>query len=317
MNSSCVAWDSGNLLEAGMGDDDGIPVARGDAAHQGLALLLLEILLGGHEDVRAGIERQQFGGELAEHVVGHGEQGLPGQAQAFQLHRCRDHGVGLAGADDVCEQAIGGLQDAPDGGALVRVQNDGGAGARQPEMVAVEGAEADVVELVVVCAREALAALIVLPDPLLEPFLDFLLLVARRFGRGTVDHIAVGVRVMIINGGGAQVEGVFEQFDRTATVGAPLGGVCDAVADAVIALDYPEAKLRRMTDGDALLAEQIVRELADVIGGNPGAAQTGVYFGSGQVDGLNQLERLDVGLELVIRQGGGLGDLQLGADVPG
>ena len=56
-----------------MRDDDGIPVAGGNAAEQFLAVLGLKIFLARHEDVRARIEHEQFGRELAEHVIGNGE----------------------------------------------------------------------------------------------------------------------------------------------------------------------------------------------------------------------------------------------------
>jgi hypothetical protein len=77
-------------------------------------------------------------------------------------------------------------------------------------VVAVEGAEADVVELVVVFAGEPLAALIALPDPLLEAVFDFLLFVPRRFGGRSIDDVAVGLRVMVVNRGGAQIQCLFE-----------------------------------------------------------------------------------------------------------
>ena len=46
-------------------------------------VLRLEILLARHENVCARIEHEQFGGELAEHVIGHGEQGLRASPSRF------------------------------------------------------------------------------------------------------------------------------------------------------------------------------------------------------------------------------------------
>ena len=74
-----------DALEAGVRDDDGIPIAGGDAAEQFLAVLRLEILLAGDQDVRARIQRQQLGGELAEHVIGDDEHRLAGQDQAASI----------------------------------------------------------------------------------------------------------------------------------------------------------------------------------------------------------------------------------------
>lgn len=62
-----------DLLKPGMGHDDCIPVARGDAAHQCPPFLLLKIVLCGDQNVRSGIKREQFRGKLAQHVVGHNE----------------------------------------------------------------------------------------------------------------------------------------------------------------------------------------------------------------------------------------------------
>ena len=75
----------------------------------------LEILLARHEDVCARIQHEQFAGELAEHVIGHGEHGLARQAEPFQFHRGGNHRVGLARADDMAEQRVGRLQNAPAG----------------------------------------------------------------------------------------------------------------------------------------------------------------------------------------------------------
>jgi len=49
-----------DALKTGMRDDDGVPIARGDAAEQLLPVLRLEILLARDQDVRAGIQCQQF-----------------------------------------------------------------------------------------------------------------------------------------------------------------------------------------------------------------------------------------------------------------
>ena len=70
-----------NPLEAGVRDDDGVPIAGGDAAEELLAVLRLEIHFARDQDIRAGIKREQFGRELAEHVVGHGEHRLAGETK--------------------------------------------------------------------------------------------------------------------------------------------------------------------------------------------------------------------------------------------
>ena len=91
----------GDFLKAGVRDDHGIPVAGGDATHERLALGLLKIDLRRHENVGARVKRQQFGRELAEHVIGHDEQRFPGKAEPLQLHRGGDHDKRLARPDHV------------------------------------------------------------------------------------------------------------------------------------------------------------------------------------------------------------------------
>ena len=83
-------WDA---LETGVRDNDGIPIAGGDAAAKFPPVLRLEILFARDQDVRARIQHEQFAGELAEHVVGHGEHGLARQSQPFQFHRGSDLSV--------------------------------------------------------------------------------------------------------------------------------------------------------------------------------------------------------------------------------
>ena len=90
-----------------MRDDDGIPIAGGDAAEQFFPVLRLEVFFARHEDVCSRIQHEQFGGELAEHVIGNGEHRLARQPQPLQLHRGGNHGVGLARTDDMAEQYVG------------------------------------------------------------------------------------------------------------------------------------------------------------------------------------------------------------------
>ncbi len=120
-----------DALKTGVSDDDGIPIAGGDAAEKFLAVLRLEILLAGGQDVCARIQRQQLGGELAEHVIGDDKHWLAGQAEPSRLHRGSDHGVGFACANDMGQKRVRRLQDAPDTCLLVRVKLNRSARAGQ------------------------------------------------------------------------------------------------------------------------------------------------------------------------------------------
>ena len=85
------------------------------------------------------------------------------------------------------EQRVRRLQNAPDAGLLVCVKLNRPARAGQRQVIAVERADARVIERVVVEAAKPFPPRIIRPNPFLEPFLDALLLFARGFGRLRVD----------------------------------------------------------------------------------------------------------------------------------
>ena len=83
MNRWRESKDIGIFSKLGVGDDDPIPVAGGNAAEKARAFGRLEIFLARDQDVRRWIEGEQLTGELFEHVVGHDVHGLLRQAQAL------------------------------------------------------------------------------------------------------------------------------------------------------------------------------------------------------------------------------------------
>ncbi len=144
-------------------------------------------------------------------------------AEPLRLHRGGDHRVGFARADDVGQQRVRRLQNAPDAGLLVRVKLNRPARAGQRQVVAVERADARVIERVVVEAAKPFPPRVVRPDPFLEPFLDALLFFARGLGGLRVDDGFLVHRV--IDRGRFEIERVLNQFERRVTVGAPIGRV--------------------------------------------------------------------------------------------
>ena len=114
--------------------------------------------LPGDEDVCARIQREQFGGKLAEHVIGNGKHRLAGQSQPLQFHRRGNHRVGLARADNVAEQRVGRLQNAPDARLLVQLKLNRRTRARQRQMFAVERADPPMIERVIVKPAPAVRA---------------------------------------------------------------------------------------------------------------------------------------------------------------
>ena len=200
-----------DALETGMRDDDGIPIAGGDAAEKFFPVLRLKILLARDEDVCARIQHEQFGRKLAEHVVGHGEHGLARQPQPLQFHRGGNHRVGLARADDMAEQCVGRLQDAPDTGFLMDVQLNVRARTGQRQVFTVECADARMIERVIVKTDEPFPPFVIRPDPFFEPFLDALLFFTRGLGGLRIDH---GFLVhIIIDGRCFEIERFLDEFE--------------------------------------------------------------------------------------------------------
>ncbi len=121
-------------------------------------------------------------------MIRDGKHRLLRESQALGLHARRHHGVGLPGSDDVGQEGVRRLENAPHGRFLMRSKGNVGTGSRQGQVVTGECPNPDIVEVVVVLTHEAFAAGVVLPNPLGEPFLDLLLLFPRRLGRRGVDN---------------------------------------------------------------------------------------------------------------------------------
>ena len=56
-----VFFGHGDFFKAGMGNDDGVPISRCDAAHQLASFVLLKILFGRRQNVCARIKHKQLG----------------------------------------------------------------------------------------------------------------------------------------------------------------------------------------------------------------------------------------------------------------
>ena len=230
-----------------MGDDDGVPIAGRNAAHQLTALVLFKILLGRRQNVRARIKHEQFGSELAEHVVGNGEHRLARQSQPFQFHARRNHREGLARADDMAKQCVRRLHNAPHAGLLMQLQLDGVACARQGQVFPVECPQPDGIEFLVVFFDEPFAPLVVLPDPFPKSVFDFLLLFPRALGGVGIDHLffLFAVLHLVVNGRRPQIQRVFNQLQSCGAIRSPFGRVGNRAFGGRPGLHRPGAKLGR------------------------------------------------------------------------
>ena len=308
----------GQELEGLVGDDDGVVGARGDPAHDPLALALGEVLLAGDEQVRRRVEPQELGAPLLDEVVRHHDHRLLGQADPLELHGRRRHLEGLARADDVGQERGRALERPPDGVLLVGLESDRRVRPGQRQVLAVGLPGAQVVHLLVVGADQARGALGVLPDPLLELLLDFLLLLAGGRGLRHVEDapLALGIPDHVVDGGDAEVEGVGDQLVGVVARGPPGLRVRGEVrAPARLygprgdGLDVAHAEV------PGVGVEELGDEVLDVPGGHPGGAQPHVDLAGLEVPGLHEPEGRGVALEGRVALRGGLGGGELRPDV--
>ena len=188
----------------------------------------LEVFALGDQDPGLRVELEELAAELLEHVVGHDDGGLADQAEAAQLHRAHDHLGGLAGADLV-EQADGGLvDDAGDGGDLVRAGLEAQRQAGQGQLGVVVGAQHDVVEPPVVGRGQLRWPGRVLPDPFGEPLGQLGGLLLR--GEGLVEVQDPGVVAdLVADLDPALFQDRLGELRGRVAAGAPGGGGQDGV----------------------------------------------------------------------------------------
>jgi len=213
-------------------------------------------------------------------VVRNGEHRLPGETKPFQFHRRRDHRERLARADNVGEQRVGRLQDAPHARFLVSMQLNRPARAGQRQVVAVESADTRVVERVVVEAAEAFAVRVIRPHPLLEPLFDAFLLFASGFGRLRVhDRLLVHD---VVHRRRLEVQRILDEFECGVAVCSPIRRVCSRALRLPIRVQVPGAKGVDVADFDARRnIEQLVNELLHVVRRQPGSAEPHVNLRRG------------------------------------
>ena len=189
-----------------------------------MPLVLGEIGLVGDQDARIRVECEELTRGLRQAVTGHDEHRLGDQAEPALLHDGSGHRHGLAGADGVREVGRAGRDDAPDAALLVPIKRKGARGAGELQVGAVEGPWRDVVEAVVVDARQPVGAIGIGPHPGLERGLDLLQLLLRRLGVDDVEHAPLAVAILdrVEDLRHAAVERVGEELARMPAVGAPF-----------------------------------------------------------------------------------------------
>ena len=163
-------------------DNDGIIVAGGDPGAELLAVVLLKVLFGCHQDIGRRVQPQKLRSPLLGQVVRDHEKGFLAQPQALGLHRGGHHLKGLASAHFMGQQSIAAVQHMGDGIFLMLPQGDGRVHAAKDDMAAVILAGPGTVHFLVVLAHQCLPPLRVFPNPVLKRLPDGLLLLRGQGG---------------------------------------------------------------------------------------------------------------------------------------
>ena len=140
----------GDLFKLAVPNDDRIVVAGGNAPAELLAVLGLEVLLGGDKNVGGGIELEVFARPLLRQVIGDHNQAFLTQAQPLALLGRRYHLEGLPSPNYMRKQGVAAVEDMGNGIDLMRPQRDLRIDSHEIQVAAVILAGANAVELLVI-----------------------------------------------------------------------------------------------------------------------------------------------------------------------
>ena len=166
-------------------------------------------------------------------MTGDHQHGLRYQAQPLLLHHRGGDGKGLPGPDRVRHVGAAGGDHSPDHPLLVLVEPDDVAGTRQGQVAAVEMARHQIVETVVVEARQPVGAVGIGPDPVGEAVLDPGQLLLGGLGGLDVEDALFGAVFPngIVDLWGGAVQRIVQQVAGVAPGGAPFGGAGGGAAE--------------------------------------------------------------------------------------
>src|SRR5580704_3840424 len=154
------------------------------------------------------------------------------------------------------QQGVVALKRAPDRVFLVPVEivppEKRAVHARKGQVRSVIGAQADIVERVVIEPGKTPGAFLVLPYPFAEPVPDLLLRLARGNGFLLVHDAGVFVD-LVVNRGRASVERVVDQVGRKSPRCSPSRGVADVRFRGAVEGERPGGYGPGMADGDGAL----------------------------------------------------------------
>lgn len=187
---------------------------------------------------------------------------------------------------------------------------------RQRQMRAVEAAQAQIVEAVVIVAGKARRARRVLPDPFAKSILQLLLLLSSCDGFLLVDG-ARAVVMFVIGGRRASVQGVLDEARGVKALSSPGRGVADARFHAIVDLDSPGGNRIRVRDLHVVLpdVEQLGHEIPDVGRWNPGRAQPRLDVAGLKIGRLHAFQGRDVAVIGGVQFGGAARDREFRPDI--
>ena len=136
------------------------------------------------------------------------------------------------------QQRVWCLQNAPDPGLLVSMKLNRPARTGQGQMIAIERADARVIERVVVKSAEPFPPRIIRPHPFFELFFDAFLFFTRSLRGLRVDDGLFIHRV--IDSWRLEIQGVLDEFKCRVTIRAPVRRIGGCAACVPIRIDAPD-----------------------------------------------------------------------------
>jgi len=193
--------------------------------------------------------------------------------------------------------------DAPDDALLVLVEADDIAGAGQRQVAAVEVPRHQIVEPVVVDARQPVSAVRVGPHPVGEGLFDPRELLFGGLGRLDVEHAALGTVLDdgVVDLRRRTIQRVVQKQSGMAARGAPFGDA-GGRSDETGTLDAPRRDLDGVPDPH-LRSHDLGREALDDIRWQPRSTEAGRDVGRADVPGLDFAQRGEVALVLRVERG--------------
>ena len=237
-------------------------------------------------------------------MIGHHKHGLVAKAEAFALHRRRDHLESLARADLVRKKRIPTIQNVSNSVQLMLTKLYLRIHTGECNMLSVVFARTGGVEKLVILLNQFVPPRRVFPYPFLKCVLDGLLLLLGKRGFFGVEHallFTIRIRDRVVNAHVAQIQCILQNL---VSIGAfrAVGhiGVDVAAAYNTLAGDIPFRAEIRVVDVYAPAhieswLQQLEHELLDIRFIDPRCAEAHFNFRSVQILWLRLPQRFYIG----------------------